>query len=147
MAISTKTVMDEGLLNMIDNYLGSNLIAFLVNDNSGTLDKTFSMSSVASLEISEGFGYTRKQVTLNSASMVGSVASATSQELDWTASGGTIPAFTHICFAIGGNLTNGDTSGVINRIEPVSSGSSISLGDGEKYIYSFQVTQVGTYNS
>ena len=132
MAITSKTVMDEGLLNILDDYFGNNLVAFLVNDNSGTLDRTFSMSSVASLEIAEGNGYVRKQVTLNNAGMVGNQASATSQELDWTAAGGTIPAFTHICFVIGGNLTNLDATGVIDRIEPVSSGSSITLSDGEK---------------
>lgn len=132
MSITSKTVMDEGLLNIIDSYFGGNLVAFLVDDGSGTLDRTFSMSSVASLEIPDGNGYTRKQVTLNSASMVGSQASATSVELDWTASGGTIPQFTHICFVIGGSTTNGSTGGVVDRVEPVSSGSSISLADGEK---------------
>lgn len=132
MAITSKTVMDEGLLNIIDSYFGNNLVAFLVNDSSGTLDKTFSMSSVASLEIAEGNGYTRKQVTLNSASMVGSQASATSQELDYTASGGTIPQFTHIAFVIGGTTTVGDTTGIVDRVEPVSSGNAITLNDGEK---------------
>lgn len=116
MSITSKTTMNEGLLNILDDYFGNNLVAFLIDDSSGTLDKTSSMSTVSSLEIPSGNGYSRKTVILNGASMVGSQASTTSQELDWTASGGTIPNFSHICFVIKGSTTVGDSTGVIDRV-------------------------------
>jgi hypothetical protein len=139
--------MDEGKKDIIDNYLGGSLVAFLINDSSGTLDATFSLSSIVSLEIPEGNGYTRKAVTLNNSTMVGSQSTAVSQEFDWTATGGTIPEFTHVCFITNGSTTHGSTTGVINRVEPVSNGNATSLNDGEKYIYSFQVSVIASYNS
>jgi len=130
-----------------DKYMGTEELNTILREEIAALLSESEHGNMESLEIPEGNGYARKAVTLNNATMVGSQSTAVSQEFDWTATGGTIPEFTHVCFITNGSTTHGSTTGVINRVEPVSNGNATSLNDGEKYIYSFQVSVIASYNS
>ncbi|MFP4693824.1 MAG: hypothetical protein ACLFM2_08185 [Halothece sp.] len=148
MAINGKTFMDAGLKGKIDSFYAPATIALLINDSGGDLNEGSSMTAVASKELPDGNGYERKQVTLPSATIENTnprQATATSEEITFTASGGNIPEFTHIAFVINGSTTVGSTDGIIDRVEPVNNGTPISLNDGESYKHSFIQSETGEY--
>ena len=145
MPITVKTFMQSGLKAKIDNYYAPNVIAFLVNDSGGTLTNASTMVDVSALELPSGNGYARQLVTLPTASIIGGNAESQSDDIVFQASGGNIPTFSHICFVVGGNTTVGDSSGVIDRVEPVNNNSPISLQDGESYIHSYLHRETGNY--
>lgn len=153
MAINTRTVMDEGLADILDYYFGGgNTIIILINDLSGTLDDTSTITQVVNQEISSAGGYTRKTLTFPSATINNSFTAAaetTSNTVTWTATGAAIDTFTHAALIIRGNSAIGDTTGVINRVEPVLNGSVISTGlslpQGASYSYNTLKRALGEY--
>jgi len=145
MAITQNTFMEEGLKAKIDNYYAPQTIAFLINDSSGTLTASSTMTSVVALELPSGNGYARQAVTLPKASIIAGNAEAQSEDIVFQASDGNIPTFSHICFCLGGSTTVGSTTGTIDRIEPVNNNSPLTLNDGESYIHSFLHRESGNY--
>ena len=149
MAITKKTIMDEGIKAKIDNYYAPNTIALLIDDQPGDLTGESSIAEVVAKELPEGNGYERKQVSLSSAFIENNGSSkkarADSLQMLFTAQGGNIPVFSHICFIVGGSLIIGDTSGVIDRIEPSNSGEPIGLNNGRSYRHSFIQRESGNY--
>jgi hypothetical protein len=139
MAINAPTPTEEGLKARIDNYYQGSTIAILIDDSAGDLTPTSDINAVVGKELTDtSTGYTRIQANLPNASAGGSPLQATaqSQDLIWTATGN-MPLFTHVAYIIGGNLTVGDTTGVIDRIEPVNNNNPVDLLNGEKYKTSF----------
>ena len=145
MAITQNTFMEAGLKAKIDNYYAPQTIAFLINDPSGTLTASSTMTNVVALELPSGNGYARQAVTLPTASIIAGNAEAQGDDIVFQASGGNIPTFSHICFCLGGSTTVGSTTGTIDRIEPVNNNSPLSLNDGESYIHSFLHRESGNY--
>jgi hypothetical protein len=148
MAINNKTPMNEGLQAKIDDFYAPNTVAFLIDDSGGNLNNTSTMTQVAAQELPAGNGYGRIQVNIPFSAIQGTnpvQAVSTSDDIVFQASGGNIPLFTHICFVINGNTTVGNTTGKIDRIEPVNNGTPISLNDGESYKHSFVHKEQVTY--
>jgi len=145
MPITSKTFMEDGLKAKINDYYAPQTIAFLVNDSGGALTPSSDMTAIAGLELPSGNGYSRKNVTLPNAVIVSGNAESTSQQVVFTANGGVMPQFSHICFVIGGTTSVGDTTGVIDRVEPVNNGVPITLQDGESYIHQFTHVEKGNY--
>jgi hypothetical protein len=140
--------MDEGLKAKIDNYYAPNTVALLINDDAGILDSTSTMSDVASLELPSGNGYSRISLTIPASFMESGTpkkARSDANQITFTAQGGNIPVFSHICFVVGGNTTVGDTTGIIDRIEPVNNGTPTGLNNGESYKHSFIQRESGNY--
>jgi hypothetical protein len=152
---------------IIKDYLGSNLVVLLINNNNlGITDapsstqlearQNYNINNLATQEIGAANlnGY-KRHVILNN-SIVPNIISPTLTEVNLTASftavGGNFDLFSHIVVLRGANLTNittlngnnrGDTTGTIVYIEPVQNtanpGLPLLLQPGITYNYSFKL--------
>lgn len=144
MPISTPTVTRNGLEDYLETYFdNSDLVAFLINDTNGQLTVESTTASIVGLELAPANGYTRKLITMRPHTVfnMNNVLHGfvESDVVRFTASGGLIPLFTHVCIAKDTSTAPGDTSGKILRIEPVND-VGVMLRDGESYNYQYEVT-------
>jgi hypothetical protein len=128
--ITGKTIVKESFLDMISTQY-QNYIVFFVDDSSGTLSDTSTMSDATALEIVEQNGYTRKTLLTSSFTYSSGRVSTDTDELQWSFTGSV--SFTHLCYAVGATLTNGDSTGQLERIVAANDGNSLSFVNGESY--------------
>jgi len=140
--VTDKTIVKESFLDMISTQY-QNYIVFFVNDGGGTLSDTSTMSDAASLEIAEQNGYLRKSLLNSSFTYSGKQVSTSTDELQWDFTGSV--SFTHLCYVVGGTLTNGDSIGKLERIVAANGGNSLSFNNGETYVLnSFSILLSGS---
>lgn len=136
---------DTAKVAMLNNYLSTGFVVFLVNDPSNSLTPQSTMTAAAALEIAATNGYTRQALSGLSGAM--QAPSGNAQEIipsaTFTATGGAIPQFTHCCRAVNGAATHGDTTGTLLRVDPCS-GAPINLAAGQTYTHNFSLSLAAT---
>ena len=135
---------DQIKISIIDEFIGSSLFAFLVNDVDNTLDDASSMEAAAALEILEQNGYRRQLVSLPQSIIrltndypPQRIATCVATEIKWTATGN-MPTFTKICYARNATGNRADPVGVLIMVEHANHNDynnpiTVSLVAGQSY--------------
>ena len=129
--ITGKTITKESFFDMLDSQY-QNYIVFFVDDSGGTLTDESTMADAVNLELPSGNGYARKTLLSNSFSYSNGNIQTSTDELQWNFTGNI--SFTHLCYAVQATLSNGDSTGKLERIVAANGGNSLSFVDGESYI-------------
>ena len=143
--IEDAVLTKEGLLKIVNDFYQS-YVVFLIDDSSGVLTNQSTMVDAAPLEIDELNQYSRLAVTIDPFSFSLNKVSSVTEKKIWQISGGNI-TFTHVCFAVGANLINKDTTGTLERIVGSSSGTPLTINDNGIYVVDqFQILLEGSFS-